>query len=68
MKDPVTVSMGQTYDRSSILRWLKSRNKTCLVIEEVLTSANLIPNSIIRQLIRLHYHENGILTAQQGKA
>ncbi|PKU71511.1 U-box domain-containing protein 19-like [Dendrobium catenatum] len=68
MKDPVTVSTGQTYDRSSILRWLKSGNQTCPVTGEVLANADLIPNFIIRQLISLYCHENGILTAHQGKA
>ncbi|XP_020572460.1 U-box domain-containing protein 19-like [Phalaenopsis equestris] len=67
MKDPVTVSTGQTYDRSSILRWLKSGNQTCPVTGEMLASSDLIPNSTVRQLINLYCHENGILIPQQGK-
>nr|DAD27995.1 TPA_asm: hypothetical protein HUJ06_029463 [Nelumbo nucifera] len=29
MTDPVTVSTGQTYDRSSIQKWLRAGHNTC---------------------------------------
>ncbi|KAG0465241.1 hypothetical protein HPP92_019405 [Vanilla planifolia] len=61
MRDPVTVSTGQTYERSSILRWLKSGNKVCPVTGEKLVSSDLIPNSAVRRLIDLFCLEKGII-------
>lgn len=67
MKDPVTVSTGQTYDRSSILRWLKSGNNTCPITGEKLADSVLIPNSIIRKLVGFYCHEKGISISQHRK-
>ncbi|PKA62953.1 U-box domain-containing protein 19 [Apostasia shenzhenica] len=67
MKDPVTVTTGQTYDRTSILRWLNSGNQTCPVTGEKLTSSDLVPNSAIRNLIGSYRHENCLLITKQEK-
>ncbi|BAT74683.1 hypothetical protein VIGAN_01240100, partial [Vigna angularis var. angularis] len=47
MTDPVTVSTGQTYDRTSIQKWLKARNTTCPKTGEKLTNPELVPNRAI---------------------
>ncbi|WOL19872.1 hypothetical protein Cni_G28674 [Canna indica] len=51
MLDPVTVATGQTYDRASITKWLKSGCLTCPVTGEKLTNTDLVPNSAVRNLI-----------------
>ncbi|CAO2163407.1 unnamed protein product [Urochloa humidicola] len=51
MTDPVTVSTGQTYDRASINKWLKSGCRTCPVTGERLRSGDLVPNLAARGII-----------------
>ncbi|KAL3748288.1 hypothetical protein ACJRO7_009513 [Eucalyptus globulus] len=67
MTDPVTVSTGQTYDRSSIERWLKAGNVTCPKTGERLTSTELVPNSTLRKLIKQFCADNGISLANSGR-
>ncbi|KAK4752137.1 hypothetical protein SAY87_020935 [Trapa incisa] len=60
MSDPVTVSTGQTYDRSSIESWVATGNTTCPVTRCPLFvsdpgshfSLTLIPNHNLRRLIQ----------------
>ncbi|PKA57373.1 U-box domain-containing protein 25 [Apostasia shenzhenica] len=52
MKDPVTVSTGQTYDRSSIESWVAMGNATCPVTRAPLADLTLIPNHTVRHLIQ----------------
>ncbi|XP_039171478.1 U-box domain-containing protein 25-like [Eucalyptus grandis] len=52
MRDPVTVSTGQTYDRSSIEPWIAARNTTCPVTRAPLLDSALIPNHTLRRLIQ----------------
>ncbi|XP_022981075.1 U-box domain-containing protein 26-like [Cucurbita maxima] len=52
MRDPVTVSTGQTYDRSSIESWVATGNTTCPVTRAPLTEFTLIPNHTLRRLIQ----------------
>lgn len=52
MTDPVTVSTGQTYDRSSIESWIATGNDTCPVTRSPLTDFSLIPNHTLRRLIQ----------------
>ncbi|XP_028797736.1 U-box domain-containing protein 19-like [Neltuma alba] len=52
MMDPVTVSTGQTYDRTSIQQWLKSGNKICPKTGAKLKNTDLIPNTALRKLIQ----------------
>lgn len=52
MRDPVTVSTGQTYDRSSIEAWVATGNTTCPVTRSPLTDFTLIPNHTLRRLIQ----------------
>ncbi|XP_009794326.1 U-box domain-containing protein 19-like [Nicotiana sylvestris] len=67
MTDPVTVSTGQTYDRVSIQRWLKSGNLLCPKTGEILQSTELLPNSTLRKLIQQFCADNGISLAKSRK-
>ncbi|KAL5752162.1 hypothetical protein ACOSP7_022340 [Xanthoceras sorbifolium] len=49
--DPVTLSTGQTYDRSSIDKWLSAGNLTCPVTMQNLHDPTLVPNHTLRHLI-----------------
>ncbi|XP_068665383.1 U-box domain-containing protein 17-like [Aristolochia californica] len=51
MKDPVIVSTGQTYDRSSIARWMEEGHCTCPKTGQMLTHTRLVPNRALRGLI-----------------
>ncbi|XP_057964702.1 U-box domain-containing protein 26-like [Malania oleifera] len=52
MRDPVTVSTGQTYDRSSIESWVATGNTTCPVTRSPLSDFTVIPNHTLRRLIQ----------------
>ena len=52
MRDPVTVSTGQTYDRTSIESWVATGNTTCPVTRAPLSDFTLIPNHTLRRLIQ----------------
>ncbi|KAL5723680.1 hypothetical protein ACHQM5_007050 [Ranunculus cassubicifolius] len=66
MMDPVTIVTGQTYERSSIVKWLKAGNHTCPKTGEKLTSTEMIPNSALQKLIKQYCSNNGILLAELG--
>ncbi|OVA07962.1 Armadillo [Macleaya cordata] len=52
MSDPVILSSGHTFDRSSIQRWLDSGNRTCPITKQLLPqNPSLIPNHALRSLI-----------------
>ncbi|XP_057950617.1 U-box domain-containing protein 19-like [Malania oleifera] len=67
MIDPVTVSTGQTYDRPSIQKWLKSGNLICPKTGEKLTNSQLVPNSALRNVIHQFCAENGIFLGKSKK-
>ncbi|KAH0451031.1 hypothetical protein IEQ34_021723 [Dendrobium chrysotoxum] len=50
MLDPVVVSTGQTYDRSSIAQWMASGHKSCPNSGQTLVNTDLIPNRALRSL------------------
>ncbi|XP_047342726.1 U-box domain-containing protein 26-like [Impatiens glandulifera] len=52
MRDPVTLTTGQTYDRSSIESWVATGNTTCPVTRSLLPDLSLIPNHTLRRLIQ----------------
>ncbi|CAI8618438.1 unnamed protein product [Vicia faba] len=52
MRDPVTVSTGQTYDRNSIESWVNTGNTTCPVTRVNLIDFTFIPNHTLRRLIQ----------------
>ncbi|KAL5706178.1 U-box domain-containing protein 15 [Ranunculus cassubicifolius] len=51
MTDPVIVASGQTYERESILKWLKTNHKTCPKTRQTLGHLTLAPNFALRNLI-----------------
>ncbi|ONK81960.1 uncharacterized protein A4U43_C01F34680 [Asparagus officinalis] len=62
MQDPVIISTGQTYDRSSISQWIEEGHNTCPSSGQILAHTQLIPNKALRTLIsqwcaaqRIHY-------------
>ncbi|KAJ0047829.1 hypothetical protein Pint_15416 [Pistacia integerrima] len=67
MTDPVIVSTGQTYDRSSIQRWLKAGNMMCPKTGEKLTNTELVPNTALRKLIQQFCADNRITLAKTGR-
>ncbi|XP_050204787.1 U-box domain-containing protein 26-like [Mercurialis annua] len=50
-KDPVTLCTGQTYDRSSIEKWVAAGNLTCPVTMQKLHDLSMVPNHTLRHLI-----------------
>ncbi|XP_023517783.1 U-box domain-containing protein 8-like [Cucurbita pepo subsp. pepo] len=52
MSDPVILSSGHTFDRSSIQRWLDAGHRTCPITQLPLPeNPSLIPNHALRSLI-----------------
>ncbi|KAJ1401257.1 Zinc finger, RING/FYVE/PHD-type [Sesbania bispinosa] len=51
LEDPVTLCTGQTYDRSSIEKWLAAGNLTCPVTMQKLHDPSIVPNHTLRHLI-----------------
>ncbi|KAL8526499.1 hypothetical protein ACS0TY_015630 [Phlomoides rotata] len=60
IRDPVVVSTGQTYDRSSIILWIESGHATCPKTGQTLTHTQLIPNLSLKNLIALWCREQRI--------
>lgn len=60
MHNPVIVSTGQTYDRSSISRWLEEGHSTCPKTGQMLVHTKLLPNRALRNLILQWSMANGI--------
>lgn len=67
MVDPVTVSTGHTYDRSSILKWFRAGNKTCPKTGQKLPNTELVTNLALLKLIQQYCFENGIPIAESGR-
>ncbi|XVF09260.1 hypothetical protein REPUB_Repub07fG0077300 [Reevesia pubescens] len=67
MIDPVTVSTGQTYERSSIQKWFKAGNIICPKTGEKLTNTELVPNTNLRILIHQICAYSGVSLAKTGK-
>ncbi|XP_065875077.1 U-box domain-containing protein 19 [Euphorbia lathyris] len=67
MKDPVTIETGHTYDRSSILKWFRAGNRTCPNTGRRLETTELIPNLVLKGLIRNYCIENGIPAAESNR-
>ncbi|XP_078444037.1 U-box domain-containing protein 18-like [Wolffia australiana] len=61
MTDPVTVSTGHTYERSSIAKWLAAGNRTCPVTGAPLRTTELVPNVALHRLIlQLFPHQRSV--------
>lgn len=66
MLDPVTVTTGQTYDRSSIEKWFKAGNTICPKTGEKLKNTGLVPNTAFRKVIQQFCSDNGISLSKSG--
>ncbi|GMI72897.1 plant U-box 17, ARABIDOPSIS THALIANA PLANT U-BOX 17 [Hibiscus trionum] len=51
MTNPVIISTGQTYDRSSIVRWMEEGHCTCPKTGQMLNHTRLVPNRALKNLI-----------------
>ncbi|XP_057502215.1 U-box domain-containing protein 25-like [Actinidia eriantha] len=51
LTDPVTLCTGQTYERSSIEKWLSVGTQTCPVTMQKLHDPSMVPNHTLRHLI-----------------
>ncbi|EOA39789.1 hypothetical protein CARUB_v10008444mg [Capsella rubella] len=51
MTDPVIISTGQTYDRSSIARWIEEGHCTCPKTGQMLMDSRIVPNRALKNLI-----------------
>lgn len=60
MLDPVIISTGQTYDRSSISRWVEEGHCTCPKTGQMLINTRLVPNRALRNLIAQWCTAHGI--------
>lgn len=60
MRDPVIISTGQTYDRSSISRWMEEGHYTCPKTGQMLNHTRLVINRALRNLIMQWCTAHGI--------
>ncbi|CAN0853598.1 U-box domain-containing protein 17 [Linum grandiflorum] len=60
MRDPVIISTGQTYDRSSISRWMEEGHCSCPKTGQILSNTRLVPNKALRSLIQQFCNAHGI--------
>ncbi|KAM7521717.1 hypothetical protein LguiA_011619 [Lonicera macranthoides] len=60
MSDPVIVATGQTYEHSSIQKWLDQGLISCPGTRQILSHTNLIPNYTVKAMIANWCTENKI--------
>ncbi|XP_048337153.2 U-box domain-containing protein 3 isoform X1 [Ziziphus jujuba] len=60
MLDPVILASGQTYERSSIQKWLDHGLTICPKTRQILTHTNLIPNYTVKAMIASWCEENHV--------
>uniref|UniRef100_A0A803M7M8 RING-type E3 ubiquitin transferase n=1 Tax=Chenopodium quinoa TaxID=63459 RepID=A0A803M7M8_CHEQI len=60
MLDPVIVASGQTFERSSIQRWLDHGLNTCPKTRQYLSHTNIIPNYTVKALVANWFQENNL--------
>ncbi|XP_047154277.1 U-box domain-containing protein 1-like [Vigna umbellata] len=60
MRDPVIVSSGHTYDRTSIGQWINSGHHTCPKSGQRLIHTALIPNYALKSLVQQWCYDNNV--------
>ncbi|KAL5561919.1 hypothetical protein UlMin_031666 [Ulmus minor] len=60
MLDPVIVASGQTYDRSSIQKWLDHGLTICPKTRQMLAHTNLITNYTVKAMVATWCEENNV--------
>ncbi|KAG0566812.1 hypothetical protein M758_7G084200 [Ceratodon purpureus] len=68
MRDPVIVATGQTYDKSSITRWIQAGHSSCPKTGQKLAHNNLIPNYALRSLISQWCEDNNVPFENEGNS
>lgn len=66
MRDPVVLASGQTFDRESIARWIRSGHSTCPCSGQTLRHTNLIPNLALKNLISRWCREQNVPFSPSG--
>ncbi|KHN19078.1 U-box domain-containing protein 8 [Glycine soja] len=67
MSDPVILSSGHTFDRSSIQRWLDAGHRTCPITKLPLPEhSSLIPNHALRSLISNYAPINPLINSSNS--
>ncbi|XP_004289953.1 PREDICTED: U-box domain-containing protein 3-like [Fragaria vesca subsp. vesca] len=66
MLDPVIVASGQTYERTSIQKWLDHGLIICPKTRHRLTHTNLIPNYTFKAMVESWCQENNIILAMNS--
>lgn len=66
MVDPVIVATGQTYDRTSITRWIQAGHPTCPKTGQKLLHKELISNFALRSLISQWCEDNNVPFGDDG--
>ncbi|XP_058005770.1 U-box domain-containing protein 3-like isoform X2 [Hevea brasiliensis] len=67
MLDPVIVASGQTYERTSIQKWLDHGLNICPKTRQTLAHTNLIPNYTVKAMIANWCEENHIRVSSNSK-
>ncbi|KAF5482413.1 hypothetical protein F2P56_002986 [Juglans regia] len=60
MLDPVILASGQTYERSSIQKWLDNGLTICPKTRQTLSHTNLIPNYTVKAMVANWCDENNV--------
>ncbi|KAJ7977232.1 RING-type E3 ubiquitin transferase [Quillaja saponaria] len=66
MLEPVIVASGQTYDRSSMQKWLANGLTICPKTRQQLTHTNLIPNYTVKAMIANWSEVNNVKLPNSG--
>ncbi|CAA7404296.1 unnamed protein product [Spirodela intermedia] len=68
MVDPVTLSTGQTYERSNILRWFSMGHLTCpTTMQELWDDGGVTPNQTLRRLIFAWFSQRRLLLKKRSE-
>ncbi|KAK9816674.1 hypothetical protein WJX72_003557 [[Myrmecia] bisecta] len=69
MQEPVLlVETGQTFERQSIENWFRCGRNTCPMTGKVLVSTQLVPNYVVKSLIRSWAEKHGLPMADSPAA
>lgn len=66
LRNPVIVATGQTYERSSITKWIEAGHSTCPKTGQKISHNNLIPNYALKSLISQWCEDNNVPFENEG--
>ncbi|KAJ1399634.1 Zinc finger, RING/FYVE/PHD-type [Sesbania bispinosa] len=67
MQDPVTLSTGQTYERSNILKWFSLGHFTCPTTMQELWDDSITPNTTLYRLIHTWFSQKYLLMKKRSE-